>query len=123
MLSEGAVGWILRLFVYSDRFLLTPYEWDAKRKVLKWTTSLKHFIFYILVIVYYTGDCVYLTFVMHRIAMDPSVSFDVTMKVCIHWFTRVVTLTLHYSILESRQGFADFYNEFFKFHALLLSRS
>ena len=122
MLSDETIEYVTKLFIYSDHLLLSPYQWNKQTKLLNWTNSYKHLIFYVFVIIYYTCDIIYLTFVVYHIFVDKTVSYDVAMKVCLHWFTRLVSLTLHYAILRIRHGFSDFYNEFFKFHALLQSK-
>jgi hypothetical protein len=112
MLSNTTISVLVHIFVYATKLRLTPYEWNSRSMKLGWSVSKKSQISCILVTLYYTGDCVYLSLMWLGVFFSSVVPFEDKMNFSMHWFTRLGALILLYSILIKNKDYSHLYNTF-----------
>ena len=122
MLSEASIFYIYQFHIFSDKLWLSPYQWNSKHERLEWTKIRKQFTFYILVLIYYTLDCMYLIYVMYKVMPSINVKFDVKLKIFLHSFTRIVGLGMSYLMLILRDHLSNFINVIIFNHRKLRSK-
>jgi len=118
MLSKSTFRYIDKAFAVSNKLWLIPLYWNADSRQLGLNISKNHLFFYIIVLTYFSCDCLYGSVIVYYMVRDLSTTgnFVKTMQVSIHWFTRLATLFCHFFLLKYSEEISHYFNKFLQFH-------
>jgi len=123
MLSKSTFRYIDQSFVVSNTLWLVPFYWNTENHQFCLEIPNKHYLFSLIVLIYYSCDCLYSSFVVHEmIGSLNSSNFEITMQVSIHWFTRSVTLFCQFFLWGNSREIAHYYNKLLQIHQQFASK-
>jgi len=118
MLRKSTFRYIDHCFVISNKLWLVPFYWNSNNHQMILEISKSHYWFYVAVLTYFSCDCAYGAFVLYELisGLNKTGNFELTMKISIHWFTRLATLICHFFLFRNSKEIAHYYNKFLQFH-------
>jgi len=111
MLSDQALHYVSNYFQYCEIFILFPYKWDKNSKNFKKQSSRFRYMFYNFSLVWYTFECVYASIALYHVFRNVNSTFQYTVKVMLHVFSRIASLLLHYGLVLNKERLANFFNK------------